>query len=132
MNQLATLRRSHRSWKAVAGTVAALAVGCAVLPGAASAATTNEDAGSYSPSVWAQTTDTRPAPTTPSLTNRVGQPDVTSPQLPLGLSLLGLGALALLVGLALMRGRPRVPRAGLATRGWDGTSRLPTGADVRP
>ena len=133
MNQLATTRRSHRSRMALAGALAALAVGCALLPVAASAATTDEDADSYSPSVWVQTSDTRPAPTTPSLTSGVEQPDVDSPQLPIGLSLLGLGALALLAGLALMRGRPSdEPRAALAGRGWHGTARLPTEADVRP
>lgn len=132
MSEVPSARGDNRRWMALTGMLVALTVGCALPSGAASAAPANEAAGSFSPSMWAEASDDRSAPTIPSLTNRVGQPDSPSGLLPIGLGLLGLGVLGLLAGIALMRATPLGGTAQLTTRDWRGTERLMTGADMRP
>lgn len=92
-------RNGGVSGLALAGVLAALWVGCAVMPTAAAQA--DETGADYRPSDWAEASDGVSSAEIPSLTNDVGRPEGhAGSQLPLGLGLLALGLVGLVCGLA--------------------------------
>ena len=102
-------RNGGISTLALAGVLAALGVGCAVMGTAAAQA--DETGGDYRPSDWAEASDAASSADIPSLTNDVGRPEGhAGSQLPLGLGLLALGLVGLVCGLAATLTRRLGPR----------------------
>jgi hypothetical protein len=99
-------------------TLAAIAIGC---PAVASATPPSDTSGSYRPSEWASTSSVEGSGKAPSLTTKVETLELgNSSQLWLGYSLVGVGMLVLVYGLAVRVRTPRAAQQGLTAD----TSRL--------
>ena len=116
----------RRASLALTVSVAAIALACASV---ASAAPTGAD---HRPSAWATSADAETAGPPPSLTGEVDEPTTgTSGQLVVGFSLLWIGGLGLLVGLAARHRRPRRSAGALGADG-GGWRSAPTAPAARP